>query len=262
VSQITPLPSGATGGGPGGGISPPKLPEIDKVIKVTAYWRADGWVAVTVYYDACRQGECDDVEECERRCMQMRRYYIPAQRAPIKKPARSYRAWRSPRYIEMWLSALTEYVEDVRKIIEFAAAHAPSEEAGEALRRFELRALVIPPEGRISWLGIKVGDRVIPIGPPPEPLYTFMAMIDPPHTVWHDVWEKEFVKAIAWTSMWMRAVETLAGCKVEYRQGGAADIRCGDKTLTIPNAVLPLDENYEAFYKLTDRLIEALMEEP
>jgi len=261
VNPNTPLPAGATGGRPGGGMSPPTIPEIDKVIKVTAYWRADGWVAVTVYYQVCPFGEEEDLEAWERRCIQIRRYYIPAQRAPIRKPAKSYRQWRSRKYIELWLSALSEYVDDVRRIIEFAAAHAPSEEAADALRRYEVRAVVVPPDGHITWLGIKVGGRVIPIGPPPETLYTSMAAIDPPHTTWHDVAEREYVRTIVWTAMWKEVVKRVAGCKVEYKQRGAADIRCGSDVLTVP-AVLPINEELEMAYKLTEKLIEAALEEP
>jgi len=257
MNPNTPLPPAATGAVAGGVQGPPKI-EIDKVIKVTAYWRADGWVAVTVYYQACPFGEEEDLEVWERRCMQVRRYYIPAQRAPIRHEPKSYRQWRSRKYIELWLRALTEYVDDVRKIIEFAAAHAP-EEVADALRRYEVRAVVVPP-GLITWLGIKVGSKVIPIGPPPEPVYTFMAAIDPPHTAWHDVAEKEYVRTIAWTAMWKEAVEKVAGCRVEYRQGGAADVKCGNDVLTAP-AVLPLSGELEAAYKLTEKIAGAL-EEP
>jgi len=240
VSPNTPLPAGAMGAVPAA-VQGPQLPPKDRIIKVTAYARADGWVTVTVYYQVCPFGEEEeDLDVWERRCIQVRRYYIPAQRAPKRLKPKTYRAWYSDRYIEMWLNALTEYVEDVVKILELAADNAP-EEAGEALKRFEVRAIVAPPDGLITELGIKVGHRVIPLGPPPDPIYTFMAKVDPPGTLWHDVAEREFVRAIAWTRYWKEAVERVAGCRVEYRISGAADVVCNGKAITIP-AVMPIFE--------------------
>jgi len=235
VSPNTPLPGGTEGGRAAGGISP-HLPEIDRIIKVTAYYRVDGWVTVTVYY----YGECNDSDWDA--CIERARYYIPIQRAPKMIKPKSYRAWKSKKYIEMWLKAVEEYIRDVSQAIEFAAANA-SEEVGKALREFKTVIKSEPP-GRVTNMGVVVGGRVVELGPPPDVEAVSVVYYDPSLK-----WERpispteEYFYNIAYTYKWREAIERVAGCEVQGDEQGNVKIRCNSEEATFTNMVPPGEVN-------------------
>jgi len=260
----------AVGGPAAGEVNAPRVIEMDRLMYLAASRRADGWTKVIVRYDVCpvvegasgREGEVgrrdvedddwDPSEEIElfERCVKEVHYFIPSQRNPVRLKEREYRRWYSDKYVRMWLGAVSKYIEDVKRIIEFAAARAPSAEAAEALRRFDLRVVAEPPEGLITMVGIRVGSRAIPIGAPPESIYISLALVDVGKAAWAlPLDERELIKAVAFTALWKGAVENVAGCKVEYAPGGSAKIICGSDVMAA-EAVLPINEAFEKAHEL------------
>jgi len=217
------------------GAKSPRLPPKDRIIKVTAYRRADGWITVTVYYEV--EG-VDEVVNVERA-----RYYIPAQRAPVRRRSR-WAQWTSRRYIELWLKAVEEYIRDVSQVIDFAAARA-GEEAAKALREFSVVIKAVPSANaelgaNVINLGLVAGGKVVELGPPPDLEYVGVTVYDPALK-----WERpvyppaEYFRGIAYTYRWREAVEGAAGCEVAGGADGGVRVRCGPEELAVPIMVPP-----------------------
>ena len=225
MSVNTPSPPGPRGAGLEA-VEAPHLPPKDMVLKVTAYYREDGWVRTTVYYDYCKTAD-------EEVCVKMRRYYMPAQRAPVRLPPRRARTWTSTKFIAMWHDAILQYVLDVAKVVDFVAQHLP-EEAAEAVRKFDIR--VSPPEGVAIDVGLKVGRDVVLLGTLPEEIYVGLSRVDEEAIGYWGIPPEDFyelIRGIAFTYMWKDLVEK-AGCRLEAR-GGTAIIQCRGETLEVPN---------------------------
>jgi len=222
------------------GAKSPQLPPRDRIIKVTAYRRADGWITVTVYYEACEDRDWDA-------CVERARYYIPAQRAPVKMSQR-WRQWTSKRYIELWLKAVEEYIADVGRVIEFAAAHADGE-AAKALREYNIVIKAAPSirqdnGATVINMGLVAGGKVVELGPPPDLEYVAVT-----HYIQELKWERpisppqEYFQAIAYTYRWWEAVERVAGCKAAGMADGSIRVECGSDEITIDNMVPLGQEN-------------------
>jgi len=252
----------AVGGPAAGEVNAPRLPKKDRIIYLAASRRADGYTKVIVHYVVCPTSECpvevsaeelddytgdEDVEMFEK-CIKEIHYYIPSQRNPIRLKAREYRRWYSKKYREAWLNAVEQYIRDVAKIIEFAAAHAPAPEAAEALRRFDVRVVVEPPDGAVAAVGLKVGERVIPLGMPYDSASVSAVLVDVGGTMWGravDEYEYERIRAMVFTHMWPAVVRKVAGCTVEYRLNGSAKIVCNSDSIEVEN-VMPAASVIEA----------------
>jgi len=184
-----------------------------------------------------------------------RRYYVPIQRKPqgYELETHEYRQWKKRDNIEPWLAAVAQYIDDVATIIDFAAA-----KTAEKLREFNV-AVSADESGLVRAVGIDLGDRVVPLGPPPELIYTSI------ESEIGDGWAvpayKDYIRTLVYTAMW-REVVMAVGCRVWYRQGGAAKVECGGSEVYVDRPVLPFDDIQEEGYRLTDKLIDALLEGP
>jgi len=210
-----------------------KIPPEGVALSVYAYAQHDGWVRVKFAAQVC--GEADD------ECFAEYTYYIPARRAPrALEPGRAIRR-HSDRAVEEWKRAVAQYAADVARIIEWAA-DALGGEAGEALRRFEVRVNVDLVTYKVVQVGIKVGERDVAIlGPPPRPVYCVCDMLyDTRYAGWSrplDCVAYTAIYNMVYTRMWKEALERL-GCAVERLEGGDAKIACNGKEAVF-RGVLP-----------------------
>jgi len=216
----------------------PPVPRAEKVTRVTVYAKP-GWAVVTAFV---RQG----VE------VYPRRYYIPIQRKPqgYELETHEYKQWKKRDNIEPWLAAVAQYIDDIATIIDFAAAKTV-----EKLREFNV-AVSADENGLVRAVGIDLGDRVVPLGPPPELIYT--SIESEIGGGWAIPAYKDYIRTLVYTAMWKDAVKA-AGCEVWYRQGGLASVVCGGGEIVTERPVLPLDEVEEEGYRMMDGAVDALM---
>jgi len=217
----------------------PRVPKSEEVMRLTAYAKP-GWVAVYVVYK-------------EGAVVHPRRFYLPIQRAPYKMEVHTERTWKSREYVEPWLAAIREYVDDVAAVLDFAASKTV-----EKLREFNV-VVKARESGLVEGVGIDLGDRVVEIGTPPELLYTIP--VERIGGGWAVPGNGEYIRTLVYTAMWKSAVEAV-GCRVWYRRGGAARVECGGSEMYADRPVLPLDEVQEVGHRITDGLIDALLEGP
>jgi len=212
-----------------GGKNPPE----GAALSVYAYAQHDGWTRVKFAAQVC--GEADD------ECFVEYIYYMPQRRAPrALEPGRAIRR-HSDRAVEEWKRAVGQYVADVARIIEWAA-EALGGEAGEALRRFEVRINVDPITFKILRVGLKAGNEVVALGPLPiQPAYCVCDMLyDTKYVGWGrplDPASYIAIYNIVYTRMWKEALERL-GCTVERLEGGDAKVTCNGKEAVF-HRVLP-----------------------
>jgi len=219
----------------------PPVPKVEKVTRVTVYAKP-GWAVVTAFI---REG-------CE---VYPRRYYIPIQRKPqgYELETHKYRQWKSRESIEPWLSAVSQYIDDVAAVIDFATSRTV-----EKLREFVV-VVNVDENGLVKSIGLDLGDKVVSLGPPPELIY--VAIEEPLGGGWAVPAHGEYIRTLVYTAMWREAVQA-TGCEVWYRQGGVASIICGGSELVTERPVLPLDEVQEESYKIDEAIIDALLDGP
>jgi len=215
----------------------PPVPKVEKVTRVTVYAKP-GWAVVTAFIK----------EGCE---VYPRRFYMPIQRAPHKLELHKQRMWKSRENIEPWLSAVSQYIDDVAAVIDFAASRTV-----EKLREFVV-GVNVDENGLVKLIGLDLGDRVVSLGPPPELIY--VAIEEPLGGGWAVPAHGEYIRTLIFTSMWRNSVESV-GCEVRYLPGGLAKVICGGGELVTERAVLPLDDIQEEGFRITDKMIDALLE--
>jgi len=217
----------------------PQIPPVEKVTRLTAYAKPS-WAVVTAFIK----------EGCE---VYPRRFYMPIQRAPHKLELHRQRTWKSRENIELWLSAVSQYIDDVAAVIDFAVSRTV-----EKLREFVV-VVNVDENGLVKSIGIDLGDRVVQLGPPPELVYA--PVEEPLGGGWAVPANRDYVRALIFTSMWRETVRAV-GCEVWYRRGGVAKVACHGDEMTTERPVLPLDEIQEEGFRLTDKLIDALLDGP
>jgi len=220
----------------------PPIPPVEKVTRLTAYAKPSGWAVVTAFIK----------EECE---VYPRRYYIPIQRKPqgYELETHKYRQWKSREHVEPWLKSVGEYVDDVAAILEFATSKTV-----EKLMEFNV-VVNADENGLVKSIGLDLGDKVVSLGPPPELVY--VAVEQELGGGWAVPAHGEYIRTLVYTAMWREAVR-VAGCEVRYLPGGLAKVICGGGELVTERAVLPLDDIQEEGFRITDKMIDALLDGP
>jgi len=204
-------------------VEPPAIPALDLVYSVYAYWRADGWIAVSIDY-------VDDCDEAP--CGSRLRLYAPSSRLSIRPP-RTHKKWDKRSQIEPILNIVEEYVNNVGRIFSFAASKARPK-AREALERFPVR-IWVANSGVVRKLGLVVGRKVVAFGKPPRRIHYYRGKRG--WCIPRDVYEEVF--AIAWTYRWRAVIERVAKCRVEAAGGGDARVVCRGEEL-YARQILPI----------------------
>jgi len=162
------------------------------------------------------------------------------------------RMWKSRENIEPWLSAVSQYIDDIATIIDFAVSRT----GVEKLREFSV-VVNADENGLVKLIGLDLGDRVVSLGQPPELIY--VAIEEPLGGGWAVPAHGEYIRTLVYTAMWRNAIEA-AGCEVRYLPGDLAKVICGGGELVTERAVLPLDDIQEEGFRITDKMIDALLE--
>jgi len=223
-------------------ICKPPIPPVEKVTRLTAYAKPSGWAVVTAFIK----------EECE---VYPRRYYIPIQRKPqgYELETYKYRQWKSRESIEPWLTVVSQYIDDIATIIDFVVSRT----GVEKLREFSV-VVNADENGLVKSIGLDLGDKVVSLGQPPELIY--VAVEQELGGGWAVPAHGEYIRTLVYTAMWREAVRVV-GCEVWYRRGGVASVVCSGSELVTDRPVLPWDEVEEEGFRLTDKLIDALLED-